>query len=427
MKLLNEKLYFPLRLSLAHKTAFGISRLAFVLLLMISRRRESPKWKFSTWISKRHTAAHTTKSANFFASTPPPNLRTVFFQVLPARSTPLNKMFVSTLKSGTGDTTPSSSFDVDSDDAETTSMSSQYTLELDPGILDTFLPLARVDDRDFLLAAKSSSGFGERGAGLLFLLYRDDEEAEDSLEDDEMSYEGGYDSDPASDDTPCFATRYFRGVVGDGSEGESEENELDEQTKVLFSRNQSWEHVWKPTTSDVRASPLFVRSQLDVSNLFRFYPLARFIRLGDHSNRISSAKSNPLSLKTPSMNLRSMSPLSRMISMLPLWRHLRTPHVSPFFSTLANVDGTHGIYRYPQRFSSSMTPHIIPHQLFLRIFQSRTNSRVWCYWCGGHGATPKTPIIEPGMILHSRLFGIVSTWCSNYLRYVFPCPLYGIP
>jgi hypothetical protein len=180
-------------------------------------------------------------------------------------------MLRSTLTSSAEDAAPPS--DVDSDDFETTSMSSQYTLELDSGILDTLIPLTRVGGRHFLQATKPDSGFGERGSGL-FSLYRDDDEAEDSPEDEEVFSKGSfgkYDSDltcdNSEDEKSPFGNRNFEGIVKDGSEDGSEENEWDDQTEGPFSRNHSWEHVWKLTTSDVCAGPLFVRSQLDVSNI----------------------------------------------------------------------------------------------------------------------------------------------------------------
>ena len=174
----------------------------------------------------------------------------------------------STLASGADDAAPPS--DADSEDFETMSMSSQYTLELDSSILDTLTPLTRVGGRHFLQATKTGPDFTERGFDL-FSLYQDDDEADDSPEDEEVfsGAEGSfdkYDLDLACDNLESERPSGNKGII-EGSDDGSEENEWDHQTEVPFSRNQSWEHVWKPATSDVCAGPLFVRSQLDVSNI----------------------------------------------------------------------------------------------------------------------------------------------------------------
>lgn len=179
-------------------------------------------------------------------------------------------MFIldSTLTSGAEDAAPSS--EADSDDFETMSMSSQYTLELDSAILDTLVPLTRVGGRRLLRATKPGSDTEERGSDLFWLHMDEEEEAEDSPEDDEVFSEGSFanydneltSSDESEDETPPFNNQCFEDI---GKDGESED-QWEEQTEVPPSRNQSWEHVWKLTTSDVHAGPLFVRSHLDVSN-----------------------------------------------------------------------------------------------------------------------------------------------------------------
>lgn len=164
---------------------------------------------------------------------------------------------------GSNPVSAADSADVDSDDVETKSISSQYTLDPDHEILDTFAPLARFEARaDADRVLSGGSLLMKRGAGALSL-YREEDDAEESPEEEDAYSErsfgfGGYDSGLSwEEDSPLGRFALDQGFIHD---------ESDDQTEVPFTRNHSWEHVLGyATTSDVSAPPLFVRSRLDVS------------------------------------------------------------------------------------------------------------------------------------------------------------------